>query len=120
VFSRSPKASGPGRTESSGETTWQTLARNETKVARLRGAVEKLERPRDWRRAVGMFEGIETIKEIDELAASRNGSQTYPTAEGSQGEGCRFMIVLDTDHFSMLKYTSSRQYSPSRQTCSRQ
>jgi hypothetical protein len=42
------------------------LAVLEAEVLRLRGEVERLNRPRDWRSVIGMFTGDEFMKEVDE------------------------------------------------------
>ncbi len=44
----------------------ERVATLEQQVAELRGALQKVAQPQDWRSTVGMFSGDEVMKQIDE------------------------------------------------------
>ena len=46
----------------------ERVAALEAEVARLRAEIERLNQPKDWRSAIGMFAGDEVMKEIFENA----------------------------------------------------
>jgi hypothetical protein len=46
----------------------QRVATLEAEVAELKAVLDRVQRPKDWRRTVGMFGGDEIMKQIDEEA----------------------------------------------------
>ena len=46
----------------------QRVALLEAEVASLKATLERVQRPKDWRRTIGMFAGDDMMKQIDEEA----------------------------------------------------
>ncbi len=88
---------------------------NEVTLESLARRVEALERaldlrppptdPNAWRRVVGMFDGSDFMRQVDEEGRKNPRSGARPGSAGAGGG----MILLDTDHLTLLKYPNNER-----------
>ena len=89
----------------------ERIAELEKQVANMKRRIDMLSRPNDWRGAVGMFAGDEVMKRIDEEGRKIREKDREHDQEGNArqlSEG-QEMILLDTDHLTILKYPENLQ-----------
>lgn len=64
----------------------QRVAALETEVAELKAALARVQRPKDWRRTIGMFAGDEVMKLIDEEARKYRETDRARARRGRSGD----------------------------------